>query len=213
MRWVRPLEAECNQSSICVILKEISRKGIMRTIEDIDFDGMVAQAQTNLNDSYRHYQTGVRGVPKGFIEIKLHICIFQYDSCIEMLNVIRNRPIGFAVGVALKGLVLRLFEFDLTLRGVLIPQLAALAVEHDVDLGNSIKLLKREWKTELMQLEKWKDIRNEAAGHYDRDIKKQVEALESLSVDGVLTVAIGFLSFAQGIFKILRDAGTPADAE
>ncbi|WP_290606895.1 hypothetical protein [Janthinobacterium sp.] len=179
----------------------------MQSIEDYDFKAVVAKAQKNLNDSYRHYKSGVYGLAQEFIEIKLQVCIFQYDVCVEMTNVLRNQPTGFAAGVALKGLVLRIFEFDLILRGSLLPRLLALAKERDIDLGDNVIRLKRDWKLELRQLQGWHHVRNHAAGHYDLDLQKQVTALEELSVDKVFGVSNGFLSFAQGLFKILRDAG------
>ncbi len=107
----------------------------MKSIEDIDFNAVVAKAQKNLNDSYLHYKSGADGLAQEFIEIKLQVCIFQYDVCVEMINVLRNQPTGFAAGVALKGLVLRIFEFDFILRGTLLPRLLALAKERDVDIG------------------------------------------------------------------------------
>lgn len=182
----------------------------MQLIEDIDFNEIVEKAQKNLNDSYRHYKSGVDGLAREFVELKLQVCIFQYDVCVEMTNVIRNQPTGFAAGVGLKGLVLRIFEFDLILRSTLLPRLLALAKERDVDIGDSVKNLKRDWKLELRQLQGWHHVRNHAAGHYDHDIQRQVAALEGLSVDGVLQISNGFLSFAQGLFKILSDAGKGA---
>lgn len=180
----------------------------MQSIECIDFNAVVTKAQINLNDSYLHYKSDVAGLAKEFIEIKLQICIFQYDVCVEMINVLRNQPTGFAVGVALKGLVLRIFEFDLILRGALLPRLLALAKERDVDIGDSVKQLKNYWKLELHQLQSWHHVRNHAAGHYGLDLQKQVAALEGLSVDKVLKISNGFLNFTQGLFKILRDAGS-----
>lgn len=58
----------------------------MQSIEDYDFKAVVAKAQKNLNDSYRHYKSGVYGLAQEFIEIKLQVCIFQYDVCVEMTN-------------------------------------------------------------------------------------------------------------------------------
>lgn len=179
----------------------------MQLIEDIDFNAIIEKAQINLNDSYRHYKIGANGLMQEFAELKLQICIFQYDVCVEITNVIRNQPTGFAAGVALKGLVLRIFEFDLIFRSTLIPRLVAFAKERNIEIGDSVKQLKFDWKSELHQLQGWHHVRNHAAGHYDLDIQKQVTALEGLSVGSVLKISNGFLTFAQELFKILNDAG------
>lgn len=180
---------------------------VMQSIEDIDFNEIIEKAQKNLNDSYHHYKIGADGLSQEFLELKLQTCIFHYDVCIEMTNVIRNQPTGFAVGVALKGLVLRIFEFDLIFRSALIPRMLAFAKVRNIEIGDSVKQLKINWKSELHQLQGWHHVRNHAAGHYDLDIQKQVAALEGLTVGNVLKISNGFLSFAQGLFRILSDAG------
>lgn len=180
----------------------------MKSIEEINLDEMVVKAQTNLNDAYEHYTMAPTVLAKEFVEIKLQVCIFQYDVCVELTTVVRNQPIGFAVAVALKGLVLRLFEFDSLLRGTLLPRLLKLAKARDIEIeSGSIQQLKRDWKAELQRLQGWHHVRNHAAGHYGRDLQKQVEVLENLAFDEVMGVAVGFLQFAQSLFVILRDAG------
>lgn len=180
----------------------------MKPIEEIDFDKMVLTAQTNLNASYRDYALPTNVLAKEFVAIKLQVCIFQYDVCVEMTTVVRNQPVGFAVPVALKGLVLRLYEFDARLRGTLLPRLLVLAEARDIEVEKgSIRELKRQWKAELKQLTGWHHVRNHAAGHYGEDLKKQVEALETVTFDQVMSVAAGFLQFAQSLMLILRDAG------
>lgn len=180
----------------------------MTPIYEIDFEKMVLKAQTNLNEAYKHYSLPTNALSHEFVEIKLQTCIFQYDVCVEMTTVLRNQPIGFALSVALKGLVLRLFEFDARLRTTLLPRLLALAEARDIAVeASAINDLKRRWKAELKQLKGWHPVRNHAAGHYDQDVKKQVEALETVRFEEVMSVAAGFLQFAQSLIVILRDAG------
>ena len=110
--------------------------------------------------------------------------------------------------VALKGLVLRLFEYDQILNKRLIPRLLKLAQTRGIAIDNStIKDLRKKWKSELTDLQAWHEVRNQAAGHYGQDIAQQVELLKSLTLDGVMAVVQGFLSFNMGLLVLLRDTG------
>jgi hypothetical protein len=184
----------------------------MGKIEDIDFEGFVTTAQVNLNKSYEHYNKPGSAVAREFVEIKLQLCIFQYDICVEMVGLMRNRPTGFAVSVALKGMVLRLFEFDLLMKQHLYPRLKALALAREIEVDEAgIKQLKRDWKTEFADLQKWHDVRNQAAGHYGKDFPRQVALLEGLQYDHVVGVMLAFLHYSRGLWMILRDAGRGAN--
>src|SRR5262249_48076783 len=136
-----------------------------------DLSAFLVKAQKNLNDSLRHFEDAPQGLEQLFVDLKLQACIFQYDICAEMAAIIRNRSQGFAECVALKGLVLRLFEYDLALKKHIIPRLLALAKERGVPVESShVRELKRKWSNELQQLEAWAAVRNKAAGHYERDL-------------------------------------------
>jgi hypothetical protein len=173
-----------------------------------DLDNLVQKAERNLNDSHRHWSESRDEHMREFVELKLQSCVFQYDVCLEMVNVVRNRPSGFARCVALKGLVLRLFEYSQLLNKDFIPRLIALARERHSDLDRTrIGGMRKRWSLELRQLEGWSDVRNEAAGHYGRDISRQVQLLESLDLDRVMGVARAFLSLNMFLLVALRDAG------
>jgi hypothetical protein len=173
-----------------------------------DLSELVKRAEVNLNDSLRHFQQAPAGPAQEFVDLKLQACIFQYDVCAEMAGVLRNQPSGFALSVNLKGLVLRMFEYDLVLSKTMIPRILALAKTRGVPVDNAaVKQLRTQWKTELVQLQGWYDVRNQAAGHYGRDLPRQVALLQTLTLDGVMSVAKGFLSFNSGLQVLLRDAG------
>lgn len=180
----------------------------MSAIEKVDFLSMVEKAQTNLNDSYRHYKEALNPLAQEFVEIKLQLSIFQYDMCVEMTTVVRNQAVGFAASNALKGLVLRLFEFDLTLKQKVYPRLQDLAKARGVEIDSEqITRLKKTWRLEQRQLESWGHVRNKAAGHYDKEFRVQVAALEGLDLEKVMGVAVGFLNYVQRLLIILRDTG------
>lgn len=175
----------------------------------IDFEEFIKRAEHNLNDSLRHFEEAPNAaLAQEFVELKLQACIFQYDICAEIVGVRRNNPEGFACSVALKGLVLRLFEYDQVLNKHLIPRLLKLAQTRGIPIDSSaIKDLQKKWKSELTELKAWHEVRNQAAGHYGQDIAKQVGLLKSLSLDGVMAVVGGFLNFNMGLLVILRDTG------
>jgi hypothetical protein len=171
-------------------------------------EAFIAKAEENLNDALRHFENPPNDLAKEFVELKLYACMFQYDVCAEMIGVVRNQPKGFASSVALKSLVLRLFEYDRALNRRLIPRLLKLAEARGLSVDRSaIISLKKTWKTELAQLQAWHKVRNKAAGHYDDDLAEQVRLLRSLTVDGVMSVVRGFLSFNMELLHVLRDAG------
>lgn len=175
---------------------------------NIDFDKLIKKAEQNLNDSLRHYEEAPTALALEFVELKLQGCIFQYDICAEMVAILRNNPKGFASSVALKGLVLRLFEYDQVLNKRLIPRLLKLAQNRGIEIDNSsIKDLRKKWASELTDLQAWHKVRNQAAGHYGIDIAKQVELLKTLNLDNVMSVTQAFLSFNMGLLVFLRDAG------
>jgi hypothetical protein len=173
-----------------------------------DLSEFVKRAEANLNESLRHFEQTPSSLAQEFVELKLQAFIFQYDVCAEMAGVLRNQPTGFALSVALKGLVLRLFEYDQVLNKRLLPRLVALARARGIPVDEStVKTLRKEWKSELRQLRDWRDVRNQAAGHYGTDLVQQVELLKTLTLDGVMSVVRGFLSFNMGLLVLLRNAG------
>jgi hypothetical protein len=195
-------------------ITDLPRQRKMESIEENALVGLVRRAEKNLNDAHRHFKSADNTLAREFIELKLQTCIYQYDVTIELAGVMRNRPEGFAAAVALKGLVLRLFEYDHAWNQYQFPRLKKLAEARNVVVDfDAIRKIKSTWKHELVELKSWHDVRNNAAGHYGADIVKQVEALESLTFDKVLTVFNGFSRFNMALMVILRDAGRGVGAD
>ena len=166
------------------------------------------KAAKNLEDSLRHYEEAPNSLAEEFVELKLQACIFQYDICAEMIAFLRNKPTGFAAAVALKGLVHRMYEYDDLLNTTFIPRLLSLAEIRGIPFDRaSAKQARILWKSELVRLKKWKDIRDETAGHYGKDMKRQVELLKQIDPGEVMKVAKAFLSFNMSLLVGLRAAG------
>ena len=173
-----------------------------------DFDALIRTAETNLNDAARHFDEASAPLAQEFVQLKLQSCIFQYDVCAEMVSVMRNQPTGFAMSVALKGLVLRLFEYDLAMNKHLIPRMLSLAKARGVPVDRTqVREERRKWKAELAILERWSEVRNQAAGHYGTDVTSQVSLLRSLNLDHVMSVTKAFLGFNMSMLAMLREAG------
>ena len=165
-------------------------------------------AARNLEDSLRHFEDAPKGRAQEFVALKLHACIFQYDVCAEMISYLRNKPNGFTAGVALKGLILRLYEYDKFMNSSFIPRLLALAEARGIQFDReTVKRARAQWKEELKRLQRWSDVRNQAAGHYGKDLKTQVALLQQVRPDDVMTVAKAFLSLNMALLVGLRDAG------
>lgn len=173
-----------------------------------DYENILQSAESNLNDSLRHFENAPTELAREFTELKMQACIFQYDVSAEITSLLRNNPSGFAMSVSLKGLVLRLFEYDVAMNKHIIPRILRLAETRGISIDRTnIKTQRRKWKAELSQLKSWEPVRNRAAGHYDKNIPNQVELLQSLNFDEVMTVATAFLHFNLYMLKVLKDAG------
>ena len=173
-----------------------------------NFAAIHRKAAKNLEDSLRHYEQSPGGLATEFVELKLHATIFQYDVCAEMVGFMRNKPTGFAAAVALKGLVLRLYEYDDLMNTVFIPRLLALAQLRGVAFDKAtVKAARSNWKAELSRLKRWSSFRNQVAGHYGKNLKAQVSLLKELDPEEVMTVTKAFLSFNMALLVGLRDAG------
>ena len=169
---------------------------------------MHRKAAKNLEDSLRHFEESPPGVATEFVELKLQATIFQYDICAEMVSFMRNKPTGFAASVAMKGLVLRLYEYDNLMNTTFIPRLLALAKVRGITFDKvTVKSARAAWKSELVRLKRWSNFRNQVAGHYDKDLRAQVALLKDLDPAEVMSVTKAFLSLNMALLAGLRDAG------
>jgi hypothetical protein len=173
-----------------------------------DLDAFLQPAERNLNNALRQFEEASSVQEREFTALKLQATIFQYDVCCEMASILRNGHQGFAASVALKGLVLRLFEYNLALNKNFIPRMLHLAQSRNIPVDRTaISIRRREWKAEFKRLEEWADVRNLAAGHYGHDLEAQFAHLKGLSQSEVMPVARAFLSFNMSLLALLRDAG------
>lgn len=166
------------------------------------------KAESNLNDALVQFENPSSDLAQEFHALKIQACIFQFDVCWEMSSFLMHRPTGFAAAVALKGLVLRLYEYDQLQNKQQIPWLIELAKERNVPWDTQhVREARDRCKEEFKQLRGWSSVRNKAAGHYASDIAHQVELLKNLQSKQVFGVAQAFLQFNMSLLETLRDAG------
>ena len=179
-----------------------------------NFSAMHRKAAKNLEDSLRHFEETLPGVATEFVELKLQATIFQYDICAEMVSFMRNKPTGFAASVAMKGLVLRLYEYDDLMNTTFIPRLLALAEVRGIPFDKAtVKSARAAWKSDLLRLKRWSSFRNQVAGHYGKDLRAQVALLKELDPAEVMSVTRAFLGFNMALLAGLQDAGKGVSIE
>ena len=178
-----------------------------------DLQQVIRKAGDNLNRALAEYENTSSPLALEFYELKLQACIFQFDICAEMAGLINNQSTGFAASVALKGLVLRLYEYDQLINKHLVVRFLAIARTRGMDVDRQdIRLQRKQWRSELSRLQQWSDVRNEAAGHYGKNLSRQVQLLKELDINDVLAIAQAFLRFNMYMLKILRAAGRASAA-
>ena len=173
-----------------------------------DIDSILNSAQDRLNLSLSEYEDDSSMLAHEFRQLKLQASIFQYEICVEMAGFIRNNPQGFSRNIALKGLIHRIYEYDSLLNSHLVHRMLSLAKERGMKIDSSdIKSEKKKWKGQLNRLKKWSDIRNEATGHYGKNLISQVNLVKSIDENEVMSVTQAFLSFNMSVLRVLLDAG------
>jgi hypothetical protein len=183
-------------------------------MQPLNLEVIHQNAANNLESALRHYEDASSELEQEFVQLKLQACIFQYDICSAMVGFLRNKPTGFSARVALKGLVLHLYEYENLVSTTLIPRLMDLAKSRGVSFDKAtVRHAREQWKLELKRLKQWSDIRNQAAGHYGKDLKVQISLLKELDPEEVMKVTQAFLSFNKAILQGLRDAGQGAKSD
>lgn len=148
-----------------------------------------------------------------FYEVRIQAAIFHYDMCRDLSALFVLNPTDFALKLALRDIVHRLFEYDEVLSKRLTKRIMKLAMNRGRDdKGEEIRAKRLEIRDQLKKLRAWKEIRNQTSAHYGKDIARQVELISDLDKDEVMEVARAFLAFNLCINQFLRDVGRPGSA-
>jgi hypothetical protein len=125
-----------------------------------------------------------------------------------MSNLAHGQHQGFALSVALKGLIHKLYEYDRAANSYLSKRIVTLGTARGIQIDQkAFSAERKKWRAELKKLADWSTIRNKVTGHYDADLNLQVQLLEHVSLAEVMSVAQGFLHVNMALLKTLRDAG------
>ncbi|MBL9169904.1 MAG: hypothetical protein JNN07_19365 [Verrucomicrobiales bacterium] len=164
----------------------------------------VQQAEDILNRCVAEYEAASDADSREFYALKVQISIFYYDVILGMLSVGRNKSKGFAQAVALKSLVHNLYEYDQQMSRTLIPRIRAYAIKRKHPFVTSaIRAEKAKWKEQFDTIRGWKSVRDTATGHYGQDIDRQIQLLNTLVQEEVLSVASAFGNYSVFIFQLL----------
>lgn len=183
-----------------------------REIDLDELNEVLKRAEHRLNKAYDDYHSGATGLRQDFLELVLQVSIFHYDMCVEWSGFLRNKPAGFSSAVALKGVILRLYEYSQWYDQHGKKKLEQLAASREVSVGPQLHELRKRWRDEISVIKGWADIRNDAAGHYGKDFEAQLAALKSIRLDNVHSAFDAFTRFNLDVFRMLRDVGRGPDA-
>ena len=112
----------------------------------------------------RYFDDTPSGLAREFVDLKLHAHFIQCDRCTEMIGFVRNKPTGFALAVSLKGLILRLYEYDSYVNTSFIARLISLAKTRGVRFDQTkVKRARAEWKEQFRKLRSRSSLRNQVA--------------------------------------------------
>lgn len=166
---------------------------------------MYDEAHSHLNTAYEYYKKcSSTNTSNEADSILLQACIFQYEMCVEFRAFMTNKPLNFALKVSLKGLVHKLYEYNL-LSSNLLRRLIVFAHTSGIQVSDQdFKAERRKYKAHFRKLNKWSSIRNIATGHYDKNTISQIEALNEIKKEEVFSVAIAFFASNIAFLKMLN---------
>lgn len=117
----------------------------------------------------------------------------------------------FGRSIGLKNAVHKIYEFDAMFSGTYIRNVKKIADDFNVsvDVGE-IRSIRKNFGEALATVRTYQNVRNVAGGHFDEDMLKYVEAVQSLDFSRVNMVHMALMNFsakiAELVFGILRDA-------
>ncbi|MFM2075298.1 MAG: hypothetical protein RJB34_1603 [Pseudomonadota bacterium] len=170
---------------------------------------LLRESQTRLNAALADYDAPQTSeAAREFHSLRLQSAIFNFDITYDIVSNWSNEPTGFAGKVALKSLVLRLYEYESLSRNDFLPRLLTLANQRCVEVDMAkIRDLQKQWSPQLKAIRSWSKLRNKAAGHYDRQMKSQLEQLQLIDRGAVMEAAQGFLAYNIQLLRILQSIG------
>lgn len=174
---------------------------------DRDLNRMLAVATEHINDAYADFTRSRSPHAREFDALKLQSAMFQYEACIDVVALARNNPQGFALRVAMKGLVHRMYEYEQQVSKFAKRAIALAAARGTTASVDGLRAVRRECRAQLAMLRSWDDIRNKATGHYDEDTANQVRLLDSIGIDEVMAVFNASMRIDREFLALLKEAG------
>lgn len=168
---------------------------------------LLRQAASQVNDAHGDLARSRSTNAREFHHLKLQACIFQYDLCLAMVSFLATEPTGLAARLAIKHVLLCLFEYN-RIHGALTKRVTSLAAAIAVNVDPStMKAQRKKWIAEFRKLDQWGPVRNTAAGHYSANTSEQVSALVAIDPDEVMLVSIAFMHLNMEWLRMLQTVG------
>lgn len=169
-----------------------------------------SDAERILNKAYEDYHASSQSAEyQEFHALKLQAAIVQFELCSQIKQFLESTPLSFASKVNLKDFIHKVYEYDKTFRGSHVNRICVLARKKGLPaLVTKLQESYRTWRKDLGGIASFKNIRNKTSGHYDPDIAKQVQHIESIKENDALTAFEAFLSYNKEVLEILRNIGT-----
>jgi len=86
----------------------------------------------------------------------------------------------------------------------LIPRILRYATKRNKPVDTSlIKTEKTKWRDELKMVRNWKPIRDGATGHYGHDVGQQIQLLNTIRQEDVLSVVSASIHYGTFVLSLL----------
>ncbi|MBI3585367.1 MAG: hypothetical protein HY096_15630 [Nitrospinae bacterium] len=167
-------------------------------------------AERILNKAYEDYHAYSQNAEcQELYALRLQAAIVQFEFCSQMKQIAESNLCSFASKVKLKDFIHKVYEYNKTLRGSHINRICVLAHNRGLPaLVTKLQESSRTWRKALGKIDSFKNIRNKTTGHYDPDIAKQVQWIESIKENDAFTAFETFLSYNMEVLKILKNICT-----
>ncbi|MFM9913766.1 MAG: hypothetical protein ACKVN9_09560 [Methylophilaceae bacterium] len=170
---------------------------------------LLRDSEERLNKALSDFESPpTSSLAKEFYELRVQAAVFNYDISYDMVAIWQSTPSGFAEKVALKNLIHKLYEYDQLMQKHLVIRMLTLARARHIDIeSKDIKAERKKWSKQLVRLDAWSDLRNQATGHYGKNVTEQITLLKQINRKEVMDVVSAFLSYNIAILKVLAYAG------
>ncbi|UWX69167.1 hypothetical protein [Burkholderia gladioli] len=200
---------ECNDKQFLLNLDKLGPEGLAVVRENLR--KLATQLARRLNGAYYRLKYASSPLARQWGGVELQFHVFEYELIADLNSLFYAAPYGFARTIAVKRLLHNAVEFNKHINESIIPEMIRILADKGIEFSTKdIQESRREWRSVLDELERWRPIRNKATAHFDSDVPHVVELLEGLDSQKVVDSAIHFWSFTLSVLAKFHDAAVAA---